>query len=491
MKNKYSIKKTALLARLLLLLLASAFILPFSACGKKKATDNADPNDNTSIIAKIGDESISMALYKAAFDSYAEYWSQMGFDPFAAESDLENLQDVVLDALLNDIVVLHHAKKEGTELTEDELNAVDKEFEEAFASLEKDYMALAEEEYKKDSSLTVEQHYVKLIGELSEYYTGKVMTVEEYMAEYKNELINEKLIGKYKEKVISEFNVTDEDIIEWYSKQFEVDKSLYSEKPEQFKEDTDYFDIFRGIKADAYPTTYAPEGYSRIMDIVVRPEGQLSEEYTKKYEELSSIGQECAALLFSDALDGNNTNRVRIDELLTKYRSLEKEIDAMYEEFIAPAKKKLEAAEAELKAGANFAEVMLKYTENTYITGDSDYPGSSVWREQGQLIALDLECGTADWSKTVKDIYGILKEGEYSTVFSDEDGSLHIIYRCGAVEPGQVDISGVKDDIAFILKTEKGAKDWEELVKAWTGDSELEVNRESIRAVGRDKLKTK
>lgn len=484
------IKNTISVSRVAAAVLALAMVLTLGACKKKNETDNADVNDNTSIVAKIGDESINMALYKAAFDSYAEYWTQLGFDPFTSKTDLENLQDVVLEGLLSDIAVLYHAKKEGITLTEEEHKAVEAEFGEAYASLESDYMTLAEEAQKKDPSLTVEQHYAKLIGELSAYYTGRVMSVDEYKAEYLKELINEVLIEKYKEKVVSEFNVSEEDVVEWYIKQVEVDKDLYTKTPEQFKEDAGFFEIYRGLRADAYPTTYAPEGYARLMDIIVLPEGTLSEDYSAKLAELTELGDECAALLFNDAINGNNDNRERIDELLVKYRALEKESNALYEEFIAPAKTKIEAAYAELESGIPFADVMLKYTENTYVIGESDYEGSTTFRTVGQLIAPEIDCGATDWSKTVKDIFSMTPEGKYSNIFTDEDGSLHIIYNCGKVQSGQIDIETIRGDIEYVLKNENGAKDWDELIKAWIADSAMEVNRESIRAVGADRLKT-
>lgn len=470
--------------------LALVMALTFGACKKNSETDNANVNDNTSIVAKIGDESINMALYKAAFDSYAEYWTQLGFDPFTSKADLENLQDVVLEGLLGDIAVLYHAKKDGMTLTEEEHKAVEAEFDEAYAQLESDYMTLAEEAQKNDPSLTVEQHYAKLIGELSAYYTGRVMSVDEYKAEYLKELINEVIIEKYKEKVVSEFKVSEEEVVEWYIKQVEVDKELYSNTPEQFKEDTDFYEVYRGLRSDAYPTTYAPEGYARLMDIVVLPEGTLSEEYSEKLAELTKIGDECAALLFNDAINGNNDNKAKIDDLLVKYRAVEKEVDALYEEFIASAKTKIDAAYAELESGTPFAEVMLKYTENTYVIGEGDYQGSTAFRTVGQLIAPEIDCGTSDWSKTVKEIFSMTPEGKYSNVFTDDDGSLHIIYNCGKVQSGQIDIESVRSDIEYVLKNENGTKDWDELVKAWIADSAMEVNRESIRAVGVDRLKT-
>ena len=45
---------------------------------------------------------------------------------------------------------------------------------------------------------------------------------------------------------------------------------------------------------------------------------------------------------------------------------------------------------------------------------------------KGQIVSLIYDCDK-DWSPTVKEIFGMIEIGEYSNVFEDEDGSLHII----------------------------------------------------------------
>ena len=61
------------------------------------------------VVASIGDRTVTYALYKAAFESYADYAKQMGFDPYSSEDDLKGFQDLVINALVADMVTLYHA----------------------------------------------------------------------------------------------------------------------------------------------------------------------------------------------------------------------------------------------------------------------------------------------------------------------------------------------------------------------------------------------
>ena len=223
------------------------------------------------------------------------------------------------------------------------------------------------------------------------------------------------------------------------------------------------------------------------MDIAVRPSGDLSDEYAAKLEELTSVGEECSALLFNDAINGTNENAARITELLERYRTLEEETNAMYEEYSAEARAKIDAAYRELEDGVPFAEVMLKYTENKLVIGDGETPGCEAFREKGQLISTEYE-STLDWSKTVKEIYSMTQKGEYSSVFTDEDGTLRIIFRGDDLTAGAVDIKTIRGAVEKIVRAERADSDWTELMDAWTDDPALKIDTDAVRSLGRDRV---
>ena len=186
-------------------------------------------------------------------------------------------------------------------------------------------MKTAEESNAKDDSKTVQQYFDAAIAELSEYYTGKTMTYDEYCEEYKLELRNTALIEAYKDYVCKDFSVTDADIADWYEKQLKSDRELYASNPGQYKDNEEYFEKYCGIYDDAAPALVVPEGYSRIMDIVVIPKGELGDDYKKKNEQLDSLREECTSLLFTDALNGDGANSERIAQLISDYKTLQAE----------------------------------------------------------------------------------------------------------------------------------------------------------------------
>lgn len=482
-------KKTSTFMRVVCFIAAAAFLFCFSGCKNNNNDKNGVPNDKTAAVASIGDETVSYALYTAAFDSYLSYMEQMGYDPVSNEEELQKFRDWVLEYLVKDMVVLYRAKEEGFKLSDEQIAESDAQAETELKEIYDEYMKTAKESNAKDDSKTVQQYFDAAIAELSEYYTGKTMTYDEYCEEYKLELRNTALIEAYKDYVCKDFSVTDADIADWYEKQLKSDKELYASNPGQYKDNEEYFEKYCGIYDDAAPALVVPEGYSRIMDIVVIPEGELGDDYKKKNEQLDSLREECTSLLFTDALNGDGANSERIAQLISDYKTLQAECDEMYNKFIEPYRAKIDKAFAELEGGADFAQVMLKYTENEYVAGSDSYGGCETFRTKGQLISTKHSSSKGDWSSTVKEIYSLLKPGEYSDVFTDTDGSLHIIYRGADETPGEVKLADVIDKVTAIVKATSDTEAWDELLDTWMDDADIVYDKDLIASVGKTYVK--
>ena len=198
--------------RVVCFIAAAAFLFCFSGCKSNNNDKNGVPNDKTAAVASIGDETVSYALYTAAFDSYLSYMEQMGYDPVSNEEELQKFRDWVLEYLVKDMVVLYRAKEEGFKLSDEQIAESDAQAETELKEIYDEYMKTAEESNAKDDSKTVQQYFDAAIAELSEYYTGKTMTYDEYCEEYKLELRNTALIEAYKDYVCKDFSVTDADI---------------------------------------------------------------------------------------------------------------------------------------------------------------------------------------------------------------------------------------------------------------------------------------
>lgn len=467
------LKKTSKLGALCLSLMVA--LSGLFAC--KKA-------DDAKIIASIGEEEVSLALFKAAFESYAGYYQQMGADPYASKAAVENLQDMVSDALVADALVLHHARLESFELSEEEAAQVRASVESELAEIKSETMAQAEERYASDSSKSVEQHFDALIKEISAYYTGEEMTFEEYSREYLEQSLKTQLIENYYNGIIDSIEVSEADIEKWIATQRESDKKRYEEQPEAYFSDMNSYEYFGDEYDDLHPSAYVPEGYSRVLDIVVYPKDEIGEEYTNAMTQLNDIASRCSDMLFSDALEGSNANEAKISELIEEYKQLKAQTDAMLEDFQTESRNKIDEAYRLLEEGKSFTDVLMQYSEDSATVGGEDGDGCELFRTKGMLISLVHDCGTNDWSKTFKDIYRMTEKGKYSGVFTDDDGSLHIIYRGEDEIAGEVDASSLRDAAISSIRLERRDGAWNELMEEWRKDPELKVDIDAIRKVG-------
>ena len=110
--------------RVVCFIAAAAFLFCFSGCKNNNNDKNGVPNDKTAAVASIGDETVSYALYTAAFDSYLSYMEQMGYDPVSNEEELQKFRDWVLEYLVKDMVVLYRAKEEGFKLSDEQIRGI-------------------------------------------------------------------------------------------------------------------------------------------------------------------------------------------------------------------------------------------------------------------------------------------------------------------------------------------------------------------------------
>lgn len=100
---------------------SSSFSVLLQQDAKKIRIKTVFRTNKTAAVASIGDETVSYALYTAAFDSYLSYMEQMGYDPVSNEEELQKFRDWVLEYLVKDMVVLYRAKEEGFKLSDEQI----------------------------------------------------------------------------------------------------------------------------------------------------------------------------------------------------------------------------------------------------------------------------------------------------------------------------------------------------------------------------------
>ena len=133
---------------------------------------------------------------------------------------------------------------------------------------------------------------------------------------------------------------------------------------------------------------------------------------------------------------------------------------------------------------------MLKYSENTDVVGKDGNGGCEAFQTKGQIISLVYDCDK-DWSPTVKEIFGMIEIGEYSNVFEDEDGSLHIIKYVSDINSGDVPLDDIRDEVTSFVKADSDEAAWNELMESWLADPEIKRNTDLIRSAGKDLIENK
>ena len=444
-------------------------------------------SDQTAAVVSIGGESANLAAFKALYNNYLPYMQYYGQDPLASRASLESFQDWILDSLTDDIVTRHQAKEAGFELTAEQEEELNKQTEDELKTIYDRLMKYAEQSFADDPETTVETYFSGLVNSESEYYTGVALGWEDYKAYYTEQSRNAYIVKAYKEYVCREFEPTDADVRNWYQSAHEADKANYEDSPEKYRKDEELYETSFGVMDGAYPITYVPAGYSRMMHIVVTPEGVLSDEYVDKLERMEELEAEYGRLAFEDALSGDPSHAARLQEIIEEYSGLKTETDAEFDSFVSGARNKIYMAYGELEEGKPFADVMIRYTEDERVIGRDGVGGCDVFREKGELISTE-HSGLGDWSDTIKSEFAKLAKGTYSKVFMD-GGSYHIIYYASDEKAGDVPIESIYDDIKAICLDGVQGSQWEALLDEWKNDPELEINMELVRSVGVEDLK--
>ncbi len=450
------------------LALIFALVMALSAVGCSVAPTAEDPAETEVIVfdpeapvATVGDEVVTFGEYEELFNTYAEYYAMMGYDMENDKETVESLQDFIVDTLVEEKVIAYQAKANGYDQLSDEKMA---EIEVTAATELEDMAAIireqAEDEAKEDSSINVEERIAELFADETEYYTGIRMTKEE-MGQWIVDFYMESAVSEaFREAMLADVIVSDEEIKAWYDEAVTEDAELYAENPEYYKDDKESEEIYGD-----YPVVYAPEGYKRMLHILIMPEDAMASEYYDKEATIETLRAEYGELAFAVNVEGGE-GADRMKEIVSEYNQLKADMEKLEKEYYAPAIAKANEAHAKLEAGESFEAVMAEYNQD------------AEQMEKGRLISNQY-VSDYDWSNEVKAEFATLKIGEYSQVVQDEDGC-HILYYLADEPAGNAELDTVKEGIRQQLLLEAQEEEWMALVEAWKNDGSVKLEHDLI-----------
>ena len=391
---------------------ALALVLALSVIGCSVAPSAGEGDtavvDSDEAVATIGDRKVTFGEYKQLFDAYAQYYAMMGYDISADEEGTKQLQDSIIDALVVNEIIAYQAAQSGYDkLSDEKLAEIEEQAAADLNSIVEEYRKQAESDAEADSGIDVEERLAEYIADEAEAYTGERMTAEEY-GKWILENSTESAIGEsFKEAMLKDVTVSDEEIKSWYDENLKTQQDAYDKNPENYKADKEAEELYGGD-----PVLYVPEGYSRVLHILITPEDAISDEYSEKFSEMEDLKSEYGELAFTVNVEGGE-GADRLSEIKTEYNKLKADADKIKDEYLAPSVEKAKEAYAKLQAGEEFSKVVKEYSPDT------------EGNENGLLISVK-HSGNYDWSKEVKDAFAKIKQGEYTEPVKDDEG-VHIL----------------------------------------------------------------
>lgn len=461
--------------KLLTLLLAAIMTLSlFVGCSlEEKEKEIAD---NTPVATVDGQVVLTWGAYKSHYNEYVGQFYQY-YGAYPEDIGYTTAASDILGYYTEDAIVAYQARQQGfATLTQEQQTELDEKIAASLLDYDEYYRAMAEEEAAADATIDVEARIKELIAEEAVFATGAAMTYDEYIAWLKNSIADQHLGELLHAKIDESVTVSDADIEQWYNDSLASQQQEYDETPASYMNDQESVEAG---EEGAIPVLYAPEGYARVMDILIAPTGELNADYGAKKAEMEELAAEYGEKSFADALSGTAENAARLAEIIAAYNALKAETDAMYDEYAKEARDTADAAYAELQAGTPFADVLAKYTMNEKFTGNE------LIMQKGALLyngENEEALGQNVWSNAAIAAFKLLKAGEYSTVFTDDDG-LHILYYVGAETVGARPFADMKETIAPLALEQQKAEEWASLLEAWKADASVVIDTELVAKV--------
>ena len=471
--------KKALLAGLL----AGTMLL--SSCAlvvKDEAVDNA-----TEII-RVGETVHTKGEIKSAVSSYlaemkSYYYSYYGYniDVTSAEAVAEAQENVINALIENDVVSKKIVEMGAGELTEEEKQSVDSDYQ-MYADLIKSYLFADTELEGEELDKAVEAAVAANFG----------VTKDSLEASAKQ--------SKLKEIVVKDVTVTEEEIQADFDSKVEAAKTSYTESLAAY-----------GSAANSGSTVYyRPAGYRLVKAIQLKPSSddtavatamntKASEQANIASAMLASINAtENAADLDVDALAAQVTVTVteegegadltltaatadsfaadmdtELAQLVRDYRAAT-DLKAAYEAKAAAATEaayaniaaKADEVLAQLAGGADWDEVMAANNQDT-----------SAAAERGYAVCESSSDRPADF---VAAAMALEKVGDVSDKVRSEGNGYYIIKYVEDVVEGSVDLETVREGIQSSLLTAKQNEKYESEVHKWVEEAGAKIDTKAL-----------
>lgn len=244
------------------------------------------------VVAKVGDVEIKYSTFYNAFTTYTQY----GLIDTSNSETAKDGRQMIMDTLVNSVIPVAEAYKEGIELSEEELNTA----KESALTAANSYLTDYEDETIEDET---ERREAAIKG-FNDAFKSSGIDFDEVLADMEQQYIDDALTQKIlNENYDTIAEPTDEEIQARYDDELEADKKKYEEDPSQYSTDMSYYTYYGTLKP-----LVAPEGLYYVKHILIKNADNADEE--DKDRDYKALAQE--------VLDKVNAGE-DFDALITEY----------------------------------------------------------------------------------------------------------------------------------------------------------------------------
>ncbi len=244
------------------------------------------------VVAKVGDVEIKYSTFYNAFTTYAQY----GLIDTSNSETAKDGRQMIMDTLVNSVIPVAEAYKEGIELSEEETNTA----KESALTAANSYLTDYEDETIEDET---ERREAAIKG-FNDALKSSGFNFDDVLADMEKQYIEDALTQKIlNENYASIAEPTDEEIQARYDDELEADKKKYEEDPSQYSTDMSYYTYYGTLKP-----LVAPEGLYYVKHILIKNADNADEE--DKDRDYKALAQE--------VLDKVNAGE-DFDALITEY----------------------------------------------------------------------------------------------------------------------------------------------------------------------------
>jgi len=226
------------------------------------------------VVAKVGDVEIKYSTFYNAFAQYAQY----GIIDTSTALTAQEGRDMIMEMLVDSVVPMAQAKKEGLTLTDEETEAAKADALAMMDSYLDTYMdeAIEDEAERKAAAIKAFDAAYKA-ADLN--YADLLVEMEK---EYVDNALGSKLIAELYATVAEP---TDEDIQARYDEELAADVEAYAADPSQYYNDDMYYSYYGNLRP-----LQAPEGLYYVKHILIKNAENADEE--DKDRDYKALAQE-------------------------------------------------------------------------------------------------------------------------------------------------------------------------------------------------------